>query len=120
MVWRQKTWNLCLVTDCLSAAGTADGKGMLGGTPIAVQDGVCVLPDGTLAGSTLRLWEAVRRLHPHPPLPLWGCVNCAALNPADVLGLEGKGSLEAGNDPDILITDRDFCPQITIFGGNIV
>lgn len=120
LVWRQKTWNLCLVTDCLSAAGTADGKGTLGGKPIRVQDGVCVLPDGTLAGSTLRLWEAVRNLHTHSGIPLWECVNCATLNPADVLGLDGKGSLQAGNDADILITDRDFRPITVIFGGNIV
>lgn len=120
LVWRQKTWDLCLVTDCLSAAGTADGKGMLGGQPIRVQDGRCVLPDGTLAGSTLRLWEAVRNLHTHSGIPLWECVNCATLNPADVLGLDGKGSLEAGNDADILITDRDFRPITVIFGGKVV
>lgn len=120
LVWRQKTWDLCLVTDCLSAAGTADGKGTLSGKPIRVQDGVCVLPDGTLAGSTLRLWEAVRNLHTHSGIPLWECVNCATLNPADVLGLEGKGSLQAGNDADILITDRDFRPVTVIFGGNSV
>lgn len=120
LVWRQKTWNLCLVTDCLSAAGTPDGKGTLGGQPIQVRDGRCVLADGTLAGSALRLWEAVRNLHTHTNLPLWECVNCATLNPADVLGLEGKGSLEAGNDADILITNRDFCPITTILGGKIV
>ena len=120
LIWRQKTWDLCLVTDCLSAAGTPDSKGTLGGQPIAAQDGVCVLPDGSLAGSTLHLWEAVRNLYTHSHIPLWECVNCASFNPATVLGLDGKGSLEAGNDADILITDRDFQPQITIFGGNIV
>ena len=119
LVWRQKTWYLCLVTDCLSAAGTPDGKGTLCGQPILVKDGRCVLADGTLAGSTLHLWEAVRNLYTHSHIPLWECVNCATLNPADVLGLEGKGSLEAGNDADILITDRDFRPLTTIFGGNI-
>ena len=120
LVWRQKTWNVCLVTDCLSAAGTPDGKGTLGGAPITVQDGRCVLTDGTLAGSTLRLWEAVRNLYTHSTIPLWECVNCATLNPADALGLEGKGSLEMGNDADILITDHEFCPRITIFGGKTV
>ena len=119
LVWRQKTWYLCLVTDCLSAAGTPDGTGTLCGQPITVKDGRCVLADGTLAGSTLHLWEAVRNLYIHSHIPLWECVNCATLNPADVLGLEGKGSLEAGNDADILITDRDFRPLTTIFGGNI-
>ena len=120
LVWRQKTWDVCLVTDCLSAAGTPDGKGVLSGQTIAIEDGVCRLPDGTLAGSTLHLWEAIRNLHTHSHIPLWECVNCATLNPATVLRLEGKGALQAGCDADILITDRDFRPQITIFGGNIV
>lgn len=120
LVWRQKTWDVCLVTDCLSAAGTADGKGTLCGQPIAVKDGRCVLADGTLAGSTLHLWEAVRNLYTHSGIPLWECVNCATLNPADVLGLTGKGSLQMGNDADILITDREFHPVTTIFGGKIV
>ena len=81
---------------------------------------MCRLPDGTLAGSTLHLWEAVRNLYTHSHIPLWECVNCATLNPATVLGMHGKGCLQAGCDADILITDRDFRPQITIFGGNIV
>lgn len=120
LIWRQKTWDVCLVTDCLSAAGTPDGTGRLSGQPIYVEDGVCRLSDGTLAGSTLHLWEAVRHLYHHSHIPLWECVNCATLNPATVLGLPSKGSLEAGNDADILITDRDFCPRTTIFGGKIV
>ena len=120
LVWQQKTWNVCLVTDCLPAANAPEGIGTLGGMPVAIKDGVCVLPDGTLAGSILHLWEAVRNLHTHSTIPLWECVNCATLNPADVLGLHNKGSLEAGNDADILITDRDFRPLTTIFGGKIV
>ena len=121
MVWRQKTWNVCLVTDCLSAAGTPTNHGTLCGQTVRMSiDGLCYLSNNTIAGSTLRLWEAVRNLHRHTGIPLWECVNCATLNPADVLGLEGKGSLEAGNDADILITNRDFCPQITIFSGKIV
>lgn len=121
LVWRQKMWNVCLVTDCLSAAYSPANHGFLGGKTVRVSsDGLCYLSDGTIAGSTLRLWEAVRNLHTHSTIPLWECVNCATLNPADVLGLEGKGALQSGNDADILITARDFRPQITIFGGKMV
>lgn len=121
LVWRQKGRQLCLVTDCLAAAGTADGKGTLGGQPIAVGDGLCHLPDGTIAGSILRLWEAVWNLHTHSDIPLWECANCASLNPATVLRLDGrKGSLEAGKDADILVTDGEFRPVTTIVGGKIV
>ena len=121
LVWRQKGRRLCLITDCLSAAGTADGVGHLGGQPIHVEDGLCHLPDGTIAGSTLRLHEAIWNLHTHSSIPLWECVNCASLNPATVLGLSHrKGSLEAGKDADILITNRDFEPMITISSGKAV
>ena len=117
LIWRQKTWDVCLVTDGLSATSTPDGIGTLGGQPITVKDGRCILADGTLAGSTLHLWEAIRNLYTRSHIPLWECVNCATFNPATVLGLDGKGSLEIGNDADILITNRDFRPLTTIFGG---
>lgn len=117
LVWRAKQNRLCLVTDCLSAAGTEDGVGTLSGHAIHIEDQVCRLPDGTLAGSTLHLWEAVRNLYRHSHIPLWECVNCATLNPATVLGLTGKGALQSGKDADILITDTDFRPVTTILGG---
>jgi len=122
MVWRLKGERLCLVTDCLSAAFSPTRSGVLGGQTVRVSsDGLCYLSDGTVAGSTLRLWEAVRNLHQRSSIPLWECVNCASLNPATVLGIaHRKGSLEPGKDADILVTDRDFCPRTTIFGGKVV
>ena len=122
MVWRLKGERLCLVTDCLSAAFSPTRSGVLGGQTVRVSsDGLCYLSDGTVAGSTLRLWEAVRNLHDRSTIPLWECVNCASAHPADVLGLgDRKGALEAGFDADILITHRDFCPKITILGGKVV
>ena len=122
LVWRLKGRQLCLITDCLSAADSPANHGFLGGQTVRVSsDGLCYLSDGTIAGSTLRLWEAVHNLHTRSDVPLWECVNCATLNPATVLGLHHrKGSLEAGKDADILITARDFRPVTTIFGGKIV
>lgn len=121
LVWRLKGRRLCLITDCLSAADSPDGQGALGGQTITVRDGLCYLPDGTLAGSTLRLWEAVWNAYTRSHVPLWEWVNCATLNPATVLGIHHrKGSLEAGKDADILITDRDFRPVTTIVGGKTI
>lgn len=120
LVWRQKGRRLCLVTDCLAAADTADGTGMLGGKPIEVRDGLCCLSDGTIAGSTLRLIEAIGNLHRHSSVPLWECVNCASLNPAAVMGLSHrKGSLEAGKDADILITDAALQVQTVVVGSQV-
>ncbi len=121
-VWRLKGRRLCLVTDCLSAADSPANSGQLGGQTVQVGgDGLCYLSDGTIAGSTLRLWQAVHNLHTHSSIPLWECANCASLNPATVLGIaHRKGSLEAGKDADMIVTDRDFRPIATIFGGKKV
>ncbi len=119
-VWQMKQWDLCLVTDCLAAGGMPPGEYQLGGQPIVSDGVVCRRPDGTLAGSVLTLMGAVKNLYEATTIPLWECVGCATANPADVLGLRDKGSLEIGMDADIVITDRDFGVKSTILGGDTV
>ena len=56
----------------------------------------------------------------HTDLPLWKVVSAATLAPARAIGEEHrKGSLEAGKDADIIITDGDFNIMKTIIGGEI-
>jgi N-acetylglucosamine-6-phosphate deacetylase len=48
-------------------------------------------------------------------------VRAASLNPARLLGLDGrKGSLEEGKDADLVIFDGDLNVHYTIVGGRIV
>ncbi|MDD6883664.1 MAG: amidohydrolase family protein, partial [Eubacteriales bacterium] len=121
LVARQKGEKLCLITDCTRAGGLADGEYTLGGQPIFVKGIECRLADGTIAGSVLKLNEAVRNLVDNTKLPIHEAVNAASLNPAKALGLDGEiGSLEMGKRADIAIADDAFHIASTILGGKTV
>ena len=118
LVTRMKGDNLVLITDCTRAGGLADGEYTLGGQPIFVKGIECRLADGTIAGSVLKLNEAVRNLLDNTDWPIWRAVNAASLTPARRIGVaDRKGSLEAGKDADIAICDERFNISRTILGG---
>ena len=117
---RVKGDNLVLITDCTRAGGMPDGEYTLGGQPIFVNGVKCLLEDGTIAGSVLKLNDAVKNFSKNTNLPFWKAVSAASLNPARAIGVDDrKGSIEAGKDADIIITDADFNIVKTIIGGEI-
>ncbi len=117
---RVKGDDLVLITDCTRAGGMPDGEYTLGGQPIFVKGVQCLLEDGTIAGSVLKLNNAVKNFRDNTELPFWKVVAAASLAPARAIGLDNrKGSLEAGKDADIIITDADFNILKTIIGGEL-
>ena len=111
---------LVLITDCTRAGGLGDGEYTLGGQKIIVNGVKCLLTDGTIAGSVLRLNKGVWNIYKNTNIPLNECVNCATLNPATAIGMaDRKGSLEVGKDADVVITDAEFKVLKTIIGGEI-
>ncbi len=120
LVSKQKGDKLCLITDCMRAGGMPDGEYTLGGQSVHKEGIKCLMPDGTIAGSVLRLNEAVRNLYENTELEIYEAVNCASLNIAKALGEDNEiGSLEAGKRADIIITDGKFNVNTTILGGEI-
>lgn len=78
---------VALVSDAMAAAGAGDGDYVLGGRDVAVRDGVARLVDGgSLAGSTLTLAEAVRRIVDAGVDPE-RAMRAASIVPAAALGL---------------------------------
>ena len=74
----------------------------------------------TIAGSVLRLNEAVRNLYENSNLEIYEAVACASLNPAQALKEDAEiGSLEMGKRADIMIADEKFNVLMTILGGEI-
>lgn len=94
-----------LVSDGTAATGMPDGKYQLGSFEVTVSGGVCRNAEGKLAGSTLTLDRALRRLVALG-VPLGDALRMLTLNPARLLGLEGKkGVLVPGADADLVLLD---------------
>jgi N-acetylglucosamine-6-phosphate deacetylase len=118
MVYKMKGRKLCFITDCLPAGGLPEGEYTLGGAKIIYKNNLCKLEDGTIAGSVLKLNKGVWNVFTNTSIPLYECVNCATLNPANAIGVaDRKGSIEIGKDADIVILDNEFNVKKTIIGG---
>ncbi len=63
------------------------------------------LPDGTIAGSALRMDQAVRNLVQVVGADLAAAVRAASGNPATVIGAPDRGELAAGRRADIVALD---------------
>lgn len=121
LVAKVKGDNLILITDCTRAGGLEDGEYTLGGQPFFLKGIECRLADGTIAGSVLKLNNAVRNMREHTNLPLEQIVRMASINAAKCIGLDKtKGSLEAGKDADIILADENFAVSETIIAGETV
>ena len=121
IVAKVKGEKMVLITDCTRAGGMPDGEYELGGQPIFLKGIECRLADGTIAGSVLKLNEAVRNVINHTDLPAYEVFNMASLNPAKAIRCDERiGSLEKGKDADIIIADKDINIIRTIKKGKTI
>ena len=98
---------LYCVTDSTAAAGMPDGEYKLGSHTVTKCLGGVRLADGTLAGSTLTMDQALRNLV-KIGLPLAEASQRLSQFPADYLGLPERGRLQAGSWADCVRLDRSL------------
>ena len=96
---------LFCVTDSTSAAGMPDGDYRLGSQTVTKCMGGVRLADGTLAGSTLTMDQALRNLVLTLGLGLAEASRRVSTHAADYLGLEDRGRLAAGAWADFVVLD---------------
>ena len=115
------TARTALVSDSIAAAGLPDGDYSLGGMKVAVRHGKSLLESGTLAGSTIRLCDAVRNMVKKADVPLREAVEMASTTPSRVAGAaDRKGSIAPGMDADITVLDRGLSVMLTMVEGRVV
>ena len=101
--------HIALITDSLALAGTSLKEGRMQATEFIIEDGVCKLRDrsafaGSIASADMLLRVAVCEAG----LSLSEAVRMMTSTPARIMGIEGKGSLRAGYDADILVLSDDL------------
>lgn len=99
---------LYCVTDSTSATGMPDGDYLLGRQTVTKCMGGVRLADGTLAGSTLTMDQALRNLVQVLGLGLAEASRRVSTHAADYLGLADRGRLVPGAWGDVVVLDRDL------------
>ena len=114
--------DIVLISDSTEAKGLGEGaKAKLGSQEIHVQNGLALLENGTIAGSILRIDDALRNVSSVAKGYSYSdIVNLATLNPAKNLGLDGRlGSIALGKEPSFVLLDSSFHVLATIVNGTV-
>ena len=109
---------IILITDCMRAGGLGDGNYTLGGRAVKVKGGIARTAEGNLAGSTLRIIDAVKNLYENFDLDLHDIINMATINPAEALGIDNEnGSIACSKVADLIAVDDKLNIRFVMVGG---
>ncbi|RSL32175.1 N-acetylglucosamine-6-phosphate deacetylase [Salibacterium salarium] len=98
---------LLLITDSIRAKCLQNGKYDLGGQTVTVEGNHPYLEDGTIAGSMLKMNQAVKNIMDYTNCRLEEAVAMTSSNAAAKLGLRRKGAIAAGMDADFVLLDEN-------------
>ncbi len=111
--------HLYCVTDSTAATGMPDGAYLLGRTQVHKCLGGVRLADGTLAGSTLSMDQALRNLV-GLGLSLSDASYRVSTCAANYLGLEKRGRLNIGYLADMVVLDRELTLKAVYVEGEAI
>ena len=121
LAWRALGSNrLLLVTDAIAALGLPHGEYHVGDTDVVVGDDGPRTRDGVLAGSVLRMDEAVRNLVAFTGCSAAEAVAAASTTPARLLRRADVGVISAGAYADLVLLDAGLHVVATVVGGRVV
>lgn len=108
---------IMLITDSIAASHQQDGNYEIGGLSVTVLNGEARLASGTIAGSTLRMNQALANVFELTGLPLADLIATTSWNQAQSLGWSELGKIEPGYFADLALLRPDFSVQGTILRG---
>ena len=111
-----------LISDAMRAKNLGDTISELGGQTVYVKNGEARLEDGTLAGSILKINDAIKNIVTSCNVPFLTAVDYATKNPAKNLGVyDQMGSISVGKYANFAILDKNtFEVLMTVREGNVI
>jgi len=107
-----------LITDAIRAAGLPDGEYELGGQRVFVREGAARIANGSLAGSTLMLDQAVRNTMQFTGLDFQQVIQMATRVPAEAMGIAAeRGSIRIGRLADLAYFDHRYAVMAAMVAG---
>lgn len=95
LLYQNKKDHLILISDCMCAGGLSDGTYNLGPLKVLVKDKIARVESGSLAGSTLNLLDALKRMMKVNQLSLRQAIPHVTSIPAEAIKIQDDyGSLE--------------------------
>lgn len=117
MMFKLCPGKVLFISDSMPAAGLSDGEYELGGIKVYVKNGKATQEDGTIAGSTISVYEAMVNAIRFG-VPVEQAVLSASYLPAKSVGVENEvGSIEIAHNADFLIVDKDWALESVYIGG---
>ncbi len=108
MMFKINSDKLILISDSMCAAGLKDGIYELGGQKVYVKDTKATLEDGTIAGSTTTVYEALKKSIQYG-VPKEQAILSATLIPAIAIKADQEiGSISIGKKADFIILDNEY------------
>lgn len=113
---------IALITDCMSAGGMEDGDYKLGEFDVIVENGTARLKEGgNLAGSILKLKDAIKNVTDWNIATAFEAIQMASLIPAKSVGIDDVcGKLKVGYDADFIVLDHHLNLDQTYLNGKKV
>lgn len=110
-----------LITDSMRAKHLSDGISELGGQKVIVKNGEARLENGALAGSILKMNDAIKNLVTKCGVSFLDAIDFATINPAKNLGIFDKvGSIKQGKNADFAVLREDYSVALTVRDGKII
>ncbi len=112
---------LVVITDAMEAKHLPDGKYKLGGQDVFVSNNEARLASGALAGSVLKMDDAIRNVKEVLGVSLEEAIDFVTINPArNIFVDDRKGSIALGKDADFVVIDENINIYKTIRQGEVV
>jgi N-acetylglucosamine-6-phosphate deacetylase len=111
--------NLITISDALQSRGTDIKEFERDGVVLSCDGEVNRKPNGDLAGSAFGMDRAVRNFFRQSGVSVKDAVKTATINPAGLLNIDEKGSIEIGKDADLTVIDENFKVLLTLVQGKV-